>query len=65
MWRVQRVILSTNSWVGAKNSFLGIAYIVCACLSFVAAIVFFIAYYLGVATKRKYGDINHLSWNRY
>jgi hypothetical protein len=36
--------LSTLSWLGGKNEFLGIAYIVVGGLSFVLAIIFFVVY---------------------
>lgn len=47
------VVLSTESWIGPKNNFLGIAYIVVGCLCVVAIITLFI---LHVTRPRKLGD---------
>ena len=46
----KRVILSTSSWIGGKNPFLGIAYIVVGCICIVCGIVFLIVH-LKVRTK--------------
>ena len=40
-------MLSTNSWMGGKNLFLGVAYLVVGGLSFVTALSFLIAHYTG------------------
>lgn len=37
------VVLSENSWVGGKNNFLGIVFIVLGALAFLIAISFFVA----------------------
>lgn len=43
---------------------MGIAYIVVAGLNFVASLVFFGCYHLGLVGKRRFGDLSQLSWNR-
>lgn len=61
------MVLSTNSWMGGRNLFLGIVYLVAAVLSFLIALSFLCAYYLncfGLTKRRKFGDISQLSWNR-
>ena len=40
-------MLSTNSWMGGKNLFLGVAYLVVGGLSFLTALSFLIAHYTG------------------
>lgn len=42
----KRLILSTSSWIGGKNDFLGIAYLVVGSLSIVFALIFFIKHKL-------------------
>jgi len=58
------LILSTNSWVGGKNLFLGVVYLVVAGLALIAALAFLICYHLGAIRRRNFGDLNELSWNR-
>lgn len=41
------VILTTNSWVGGKNNFMGAAYLVTGGLCFIIALAFFLAYNAG------------------
>ena len=64
---MQALVLSTNSWMGGRNLFLGIMFLVAAVLSFLIAIGFLFAYHLncfGLTKRRKFGDISQLSWNR-
>ena len=61
---MQKLILSTNSWVGGRNLFLGIIYLVVAGLAFIAALAFLFCYHLGFIGRRGFGDLNRLSWNR-
>ncbi|KAL6781100.1 hypothetical protein ACKKBG_A09825 [Auxenochlorella protothecoides x Auxenochlorella symbiontica] len=56
------LILTTNSWVGGKNVFLGSVYIVIGGLAWLAAASLFITYNLGLFWKRGYGDLSLLSW---
>eukprot|EP01001_Neometanema_parovale_P006218 NODE_2592_length_1384_cov_138.449643_g2464_i0.p1 GENE.NODE_2592_length_1384_cov_138.449643_g2464_i0~~NODE_2592_length_1384_cov_138.449643_g2464_i0.p1 ORF type:complete len:390 (-),score=99.64 NODE_2592_length_1384_cov_138.449643_g2464_i0:213-1331(-) len=41
------VILSTTTWIGGKNYFLGTAYVIVGCLCFVLALIFVIKHLLG------------------
>jgi len=54
-------VISTASWIGGKNPFLGWAYVASACLFILLAI-------LGTARHlikpRRLGDMSLLSWNR-
>lgn len=61
---VQRFVVSTNSWVGGKNLFLGVVYLVVAGLAMVACLAFILCYHLGLIKRRKFGDLNDLSWQR-
>lgn len=55
------IILSTNSWLGNKNYFLGILYLAIGGLFFVIGILFQIAYWV---KPRGFADDRHLSWNK-
>ncbi|KAL5721674.1 ALA-interacting subunit 3 [Ranunculus cassubicifolius] len=57
----KKLVLSTTSWIGGKNDFLGIAYLTVggACLSL--AVGFIVIY---VVKPRPLGDPSFLSWNR-
>ena len=59
------MILTNESWVGGKNSFLGAAFLVVSGLSLAAGFVFFVFYSMGLATRRKFADYSYLSWNRF
>lgn len=64
---LQSLVLSTNSWMGGRNMFLGIVYLVVAGLCFLTSIGFVLAYHLGcfgLLKRRKFGDISQLSWNK-
>ncbi|KAK1322436.1 ALA-interacting subunit 1 [Acorus calamus] len=56
----KKLVLSTTSWIGGKNDFLGIAYLtvggLCLCLS-----ISFILLY--IIRPRHLGDPSYLSWN--
>ena len=58
------VVLSTNSWVGGKNNFLGILYLVVGGISLLISIAFFCVFYLGFVKRRKFADLSELSWNK-
>jgi hypothetical protein len=55
----KRLVLSTISWMGGKNSFLGIAYIVVGSVSAVLSIGFFV---MDRLKPRKLGDTAYLVW---
>eukprot|EP00246_Nothoceros_aenigmaticus_P014377 TRINITY_DN5425_c0_g1_i2.p1 TRINITY_DN5425_c0_g1~~TRINITY_DN5425_c0_g1_i2.p1 ORF type:complete len:359 (+),score=61.35 TRINITY_DN5425_c0_g1_i2:232-1308(+) len=57
----KKLVLSTTSWLGGKNDFLGIAYLAVGCISVLFAAVFFIAH---LRNPRQLGDTSYLSWNR-
>ena len=57
----KKIILSTTSWLGGRNDFLSIAYLVVGCASFAAALVFTAALQ---RWPRKLGDPRLLSWNK-
>ena len=56
----KHVVLSTTSWLGGKNDFLGIAYIVVGGISFLCGCVFFVVQW---RFPRQRGDVSYLSWN--
>lgn len=56
----KHVVLSTSSWLGGKNNFLGIAYIVVGSISFLSGCAFFIVQW---RFPRQRGDVSYLSWN--
>ena len=56
----KKVVLSTTSWLGGRNDFLGIAYIVVGGISFLCGCVFFIVQW---RFPRQRGDVSYLSWN--
>lgn len=55
------MVLSTTSWLGERNDFLGQAYLAVGCTAFLAALGF-----MGALTRwpRKLGDPRLLSWNK-
>ncbi|XP_055811340.1 ALA-interacting subunit 1-like [Solanum dulcamara] len=57
----KKLVLSTTSWIGGKNEFLGIAYLTVGGLCFFLAIAFTIVY---LVKPRQLGDPTYLSWNR-
>lgn len=56
------VVISTTSWLGGRNNFLGIAYIATGSMSLLAAIVFFV---LHISFRRPLGSEDYLSWRRH
>ncbi|MCO5596007.1 hypothetical protein L7F22_050060 [Adiantum nelumboides] len=57
----KKLVLSTTSWLGGKNDFLGIAYLAVGSFSVFLALVFLAAH---LRNRRPLGDVNYLSWNR-
>lgn len=57
----KHVVLSTTTWIGGKNPFLGYAYIVVGAICFVLGIVFGIKHKVA---PRKLGDTKYLEWNK-
>ncbi|KAK9118003.1 hypothetical protein Scep_016096 [Stephania cephalantha] len=57
----KKLVLSTTSWIGGKNDFLGIAYLTVGGLCLFLAISFIIIYLI---KPRPLGDPSFLSWNR-
>lgn len=53
------VVLSTASWIGGKNDFLGWAYISVGILSFGLAVIFGIK---ELVSPRKLGDMSYFHW---
>lgn len=57
----KKLVLSTTSWLGGKNDFLGVAYLAVGGLCFVLAMAFTVIY---LVKPRQLGDPSYLSWNR-
>ncbi|XP_007022744.2 PREDICTED: ALA-interacting subunit 3 isoform X1 [Theobroma cacao] len=57
----KKLVLSTTSWLGGKNDFLGIAYLTVGGLCFFLALSFTVVY---LVKPRRLGDPSYLSWNR-
>ncbi|GLU10604.1 hypothetical protein SLE2022_273970 [Rubroshorea leprosula] len=57
----KKLVLSTTTWIGGKNDFLGIAYVTVGGLCLLFAISFILLY---VVKPRPLGDPSYLSWNR-
>jgi len=57
----KHVVLSTTTWIGGKNSFLGWAYIVVGAICFVQGMIFGIKHKVA---PRKLGDTKYLEWNK-
>lgn len=63
----KKVVLSTDSWAGGKNTFLGAAFLAASAASAAAAAFFAAAgagAFRGALRARKFGDPADLSWNR-
>ncbi|KAG8645349.1 ALA-interacting subunit 3 [Manihot esculenta] len=57
----KRLVLSTTTWIGGKNDFLGIAYVFIGGLNLLLAVSFILIF---VLKPRPLGDPNYLSWNK-
>nr|XP_043607171.1 ALA-interacting subunit 3-like [Erigeron canadensis] len=58
----KKLVLSTTTWIGGKNDFLGVAYITVGGLCLFMSINFILLY---VFRPRRLGDPSYLSWNRH
>ena len=56
----KHIVLSTTSWLGGSNKFLGIAYVVVGGISFLCGLLFFVVQW---QYPRQRGDVAYLSWN--
>ncbi|XP_010935326.1 ALA-interacting subunit 3 [Elaeis guineensis] len=57
----KKLVLSTTTWIGGKNDFLGVAYLTVGGMCLFLAICFVLLY---VFKPRTLGDPSYLSWNR-
>ncbi|XP_048228735.1 ALA-interacting subunit 3 isoform X2 [Ricinus communis] len=57
----KKLVLSTTTWLGGKNDFLGIAYLTVGGICFFLAMSFTVVYLI---KPRRLGDPSYLSWNR-
>jgi hypothetical protein len=57
----KKLVLSTTSWLGGKNIFMGVAYLTIGVLCIVLALVFLLIH---LRHPRPLGDPSYLSWNR-
>lgn len=55
------VVLSTVSWMGGKNPFLGYAYIVVGSICIILGIAFALRHFI---KPRKLGDVKYLNWDK-
>lgn len=55
------LVLSTTSWLGGKNDFLGVAYIVVGAVCIVLGLLFWVRYKM---SGRQLGDPKYLNWRR-
>ncbi|XP_065871934.1 ALA-interacting subunit 5-like [Euphorbia lathyris] len=57
----KKLVLSTTTWIGGKNDFIGIAYLLVGSLNLFFAFSFILIY---VFKPRPLGDPTYLTWNR-
>ncbi|PIN24834.1 Cell cycle control protein [Handroanthus impetiginosus] len=57
----KKLVISTATWIGGKNDFLGKMYITVGATSLFLAVIFLLLY---VIKPRPLGDPTYLSWNR-
>jgi hypothetical protein len=57
----KKLVLSTTTWLGGKNDFIGIAYLTVGGICFFLAMCFTVVY---LVKPRQLGDPSYLSWNR-
>ena len=56
----KKLIISTVSWLGGRNYFLGVAYLVVGSISLMLALFFFVKHKMN---PRKLGDSQYLVWS--
>ncbi|KAG8634701.1 putative ALA-interacting subunit 2 isoform X3 [Manihot esculenta] len=57
----KKLVISTSSWLGGRNDFLGVAYIFVGSSAIILSLVFLL---LHLKNPRPFGDTTYLSWNR-
>jgi len=57
----KQIVLSTASWLGGKNPFLGYAYMVVGAACILLAIIFLLKH---VISGRRPGDTSYLDWSK-
>jgi type III secretory pathway component EscT len=57
MCRWKSVVLSNTNWLGGRNPFLGVVYIVTGGMSFVLGVVYLM---VAVIKPRKFADVSRL-----
>lgn len=55
------IIVANTGWIGGKNSFLGICYLVVGILSCVIGVIFLIKH---IIKPRKFGDVDSINWSK-
>ncbi|XP_050209177.1 putative ALA-interacting subunit 4 isoform X2 [Mercurialis annua] len=58
----KKLVLSTTTWIGGRNDFLGVAYLFIGGLNLLLAMFFILVY---VFKPRPSGDPSYLSWNKH
>ncbi|KDD75013.1 LEM3/CDC50 family protein [Helicosporidium sp. ATCC 50920] len=62
-WQGQKsVTVTTNSWMGGRNLFLGVVYVAAGGVAWLAGLALFLAHDLNLAKRRRYADLGELSW---
>jgi len=56
----KQIVLSTSSWLGGKNPFLGYAYMVVGAACIVLGLIFGLKHFI---SGRRQGDTSYLDWN--
>ncbi|CAI0544938.1 unnamed protein product [Linum tenue] len=57
----KKIVLSTTSWIGGRNDFIGFAFMFVGSSSILLSLVFML---LHVKNPRTYGDAAYLAWNK-
>ena len=54
------IVFSTTSWIGGKNNFLGMTYIVVGGICLLLGLIFLV---INIVKPRKLGDQDFLAWS--